>query len=116
VSPNNYNYVNVTLPDLDELTGIGGWGQLKYRVNRRSEFNAAGGYGGLNSTGLRALSVTDPDFATIPARNQTFLANYIVRPRSDLLFSVEYRHLRTFNVTGAPNTADIVGLAAGFQF
>jgi hypothetical protein len=113
---NYYNYVNVTLPGLDELTGIGGWGQLKYRVNTRSEFNAAGGYGGLNSTGLRALSTTSPDFATIPARNQTFLANYILRPRSDLLFSVEYRHLRTFNVTGAPNAADVVGLAAGFLF
>jgi hypothetical protein len=115
--PVNYNnYVYMTLPELDTLTGIGGWGQFKYRVNTRSEFNAAGGYGGLNSTGLRGLSATSPNFATIPARNQTFLANYILRPRSDLLFSVEYRHLRTFNVTGAPNTADIVGLAAGFLF
>jgi hypothetical protein len=113
---NYYNYTYVTLPALDTLTGIGGWGQLKYRVNTRNEMNFAGGYGGLNSTGLRAMSLTDPNFATIPARNQTFLANYILRPRSDLLFSVEYRHLRTFNTNGAPDEADVVGLAAGFQF
>jgi len=113
---NYYAYTYVTLPELDELTGIGGWGQVKYRANTRSEFNVAGGYGGLNSTGLRALSQTNADFSSIPARNQTILANYIVRPRSDLLFSVEYRHLRTFGVNGAPNAADIVGLAAGFQF
>jgi hypothetical protein len=113
---NYYNYTYVTLPELDLLTGIGGWGQLKYRVNTRNEVNVAGGYGGLNSTGLRALALTSTDFATIPARNQTFLANYILRPKSDLLFSVEYRHLRTFNVNGAPNEADVVGVAAGFQF
>ncbi len=117
VPPANYfNYTYFTLPELDLLTGIGGWGQLKYRVNTRHELNVAGGYGGLNGTGLRALSVANPDYATIPARNQTFLANYILRPRSDLLFSVEYRHLRTFNVNGAPYEADIVGVAAGFQF
>jgi len=111
-----YNYAYVTLPALDTLTGIGGWGQLKYEANTKNEFNVAGGYGGLNSTGLRTLALTDQDFTTIPARNQTFLANYIIRPRSDLLFSVEYRHLRTFGANGAPNIADIVGLAAGFQF
>ena len=117
VPPANYfNYTYFTLPELDLLTGIGGWGQLKYRVNTRHEVNVAGGYGGLNGTGLRALSVANPDYATIPARNQTFLANYILRPRSDLLFSVEYRHLRTFNVNRAPDEADIVGVAAGFQF
>lgn len=113
---NYYNYIYVTLPALDTLTGIGGWGQLKYDANAKNEFNVAGGYGGLNSTGLRTLSATNQDFTTIPARNQTFLANYIIRPRSDLLFSVEYRHLRTFSVNGSPNIADIVGLAAGFQF
>ena len=36
---NYYNYTYVTLPELDLLTGIGGWGQLKYRVNTRHEVN-----------------------------------------------------------------------------
>ncbi len=111
-----YNYTYTVLPQLDELTGIGGWGQVKYAVNSRSEFNFAGGYGGLNSGGLRNLALTGADYASIPARNQAFFANYILRPRSDLLLSVEYRHLRTFGVNNGPDTADIVGLAAGFQF
>jgi hypothetical protein len=51
-----------------------------------------------------------------PKTNQMSFLNYILRPRADLLFSVEYRRLRTFEVSGAPATADQVGLAAGFLF
>jgi len=43
-------------------------------------------------------------------------ANYIFRPRSDLLFSAEYRRLRTYEVRGSPDTAGQLGLAVGFLF
>jgi hypothetical protein len=42
--------------------------------------------------------------------------NYIFRPRSDLLFSAEYRRLRTYESNGSPNSAGQVGLAVGFLF
>jgi hypothetical protein len=43
-------------------------------------------------------------------------ANYIFRPRSDLLFSAEYRRLRTYEITGSPDSAGQLGLAVGFLF
>ena len=42
--------------------------------------------------------------------------NYVFRPRSDLLFSAEYRRLRTYEVNGPPASAGQLGLAMGFLF
>jgi hypothetical protein len=42
--------------------------------------------------------------------------NYVFRPRSDLLFSAEYRRLRSYEINGAPATAGQLGLAMGFLF
>jgi hypothetical protein len=41
--------------------------------------------------------------------------NFIYRPRSDLLFSGEYRRLRTSEI-GALNTADQINLIMGVLF
>jgi predicted porin len=43
-------------------------------------------------------------------------ANYIFKPRSDLIFSVEYRRLRTYDVDGPAAAANQLGLAVGFLF
>lgn len=116
VPTQDFHYTYVTGPKVATLLTIGGWSQVKYRLNSRNEFNAAAGYGGFSSSRLRFASIKDTYLTSIPARNQSMLANYIFRPRSDLLFSLEYRHLRTFSVNGAPATADQVGVAAGFLF
>ncbi len=115
--PQNLNqYATSSAYTLARLRIMGGWSQLKLTVNSRNEFNFAAGYGGRDSSALRSAAATDANLSSVPARNQIFLLNYIFRPRSDLLFSVEYRRLRTFEVSGAPATADQVGLAAGFLF
>jgi hypothetical protein len=108
-----YNNLGVRL--LSNIGVIGGWSQFKLKVNARNEFNAAAGTGGRNSFVLRQVATTSPS-ALFPARNQMFFVNYIFRPRSDLLFSAEYRRLRTYEVVGAPDYAGQVGLALGFLF
>lgn len=110
------HYSFVSAPNIATLLSLGGWSQFKFKVDSRNEFNAAAGYGGFLSNDLRTALLADNYLAIVPARNQSMFVNYILRPRSDLLFSVEYRHLRTFNITGAPATADHVGVAAGFLF
>jgi len=65
---------------------------------------------------LRASTPFDPLLLSIPASNRIVFFNYIFRPRSDLLFSAEYRHFHTSPISGGPNVADQVGLAAGFLF
>jgi hypothetical protein len=109
-------YASVTAEQLANIGVIGGWSQFKYRVNSRNEFNVAAGSGGRNSFGLRNAAVTDSFLLSVPARNQMLFANYIFKPRSDLVFSVEYRRLRTYDVNGPADTAGQLGLAVGFLF
>jgi hypothetical protein len=109
-------YNQLTARVLANVGVIGGWSQLKFRWNARHEFNVAAGTGGRNSAELRqALSVTFPA-PLVPARNEMMFANYIFRPRSDLLFSAEYRRIRTYEIQGAPDVAGQVGVAVGFLF
>jgi hypothetical protein len=109
-------YAAVTAPELANLGVIGGWSQFKIKVDARNEFNIAAGTGGRNSADLREAAASNSFLMSVPARNEMLFANYIFRPRSDLLFSAEYRRLRTYQVIGSPNTAGQIGLAIGFLF
>jgi hypothetical protein len=109
-------YTMFTAPELANLGVIGGWSQLKIRLDARSEFNVAAGTGARNSGQLRQDSLLDAFLLTVPARNEMLFTNYIFKPRSDLLFSAEYRRLRTYDVNGLPSIAQQVGLAIGFLF
>ena len=100
---------------LAEVGVVGGWSQFKFKANARNEFNAAAGTGGRNSARLRQI-LTYSSGALIPARNEMFFVNYIFKPRSDLLFSTEYRRFRTYEALGSPDVAGQVGLAVGFLF
>jgi hypothetical protein len=116
VPTQDFHYAYVTSPYIASLLSLGGWSQFKFKFNSRNEINAAAGYGGFSSSRLRLGSVDDSYLTSLPARNQSMFLNYILRPRSDLIFSLEYRHLRTFKITGSPATADQVGVSAGFLF
>jgi hypothetical protein len=113
---NQFLYTTLTARLLGEVGVIGGWSQLKYKWNARNEFNVAAGTGGRNSASLRQALSTSTPAPLIPARNEMIFANYVFRPRSDLVFSAEYRRIRTYEVTGAPDIAGQVGLAMGFLF
>ena len=117
VQPQDYgHYLYTTAPTLAGIPVLGGWSQLKYTLNSRSEFNAAGGVGARDAARLRAAAQLDPLLVAFPASNQVLLFNYIFRPRSDLVFSAEYRHFHTSQLLGGRNVAGQVGLAAGFLF
>jgi hypothetical protein len=109
-------YTTLTARLLANVGVIGGWSQFKFKWNTQNEFNVAAGTGGRNSAGLRRVIGNNFPALLIPARNQMIFANYIFRPRSDLLFSAEYRRLRTYEVRGSPDTAGQLGLAVGFLF
>lgn len=117
VQPQDYgHYLYTTAPTLAGIPVVGGWSQLKYTLNSRSEFNAAGGLGARDAGHLRAAAQFDPLLVPVPTNNQIFFFNYIFRPRSDLVFSAEYRHFHTSEIVGGRNVAGQVGLAAGFLF
>jgi len=117
LQPQDYgHYLYATAPILASIPATGGWSQLKFTLNSRSEFNAAGGLGAREAARLRAAAVFDPFLASVPSSNRVLFFNYIFRPRSDLVFSAEYRHFHTSQISGGPNAAGQVGLAAGFLF
>lgn len=98
------------------LNAVGGWAQLKYQPASKLEFNGAFGLDNPYATDLRAFA--NPQSYSGPglARNSGSFANVIFRPRSDLLFSAEYRHLRTYMIDSGPNSADHVNLMMGVLF
>ena len=49
-------------------------------------------------------------------RNWTTMFNVIERPRSNLMFSLEYRHLNTVEFSGKRDTAEHVNLGVGVSF
>jgi hypothetical protein len=98
------------------LDDVGGWAQLKKHAGPRLEFNAAFGLDNAFSGELRQYAYTSPIAYQSLARNRTFFANSIYSPSSYLMFSLEYRHLISTPVAGAPSDSHVIGVAAGYRF
>ncbi len=98
------------------LNAVGGWAQLKYRATNKVEFNAAFGQDNPFASDLRVFS--EPESYGDPSltRNQSLFGNVIYRPRSDILFSFEYRRLKTFSIYDTNATAGQFNLAMGVLF
>ncbi len=93
---------------------IGGWSQIKLRPSFHWEFNAAFGE---DSPFAGELRHSAPESNYIPVmRNWTTMVNVIQRPRSNLLLSLEYRHLNTVQFDGSARTAEHINLGVGVQF
>ena len=98
------------------LDDVGGWAQIKEKPTERIEFNAAIGLDNVFAGELRHYAVPGGATDQNLARNRTYTGNVIYSPSSSLMFSLEYRHLQSAPVIGAPASADIVGLGAGYKF
>lgn len=101
------------------LDSTGGWAQLKLTPTPKFEFNGAFGedfsvppnLGG----SLRGIGYALNPFSSI-ARNQSGFINGIYHLRSNLMFSLEYRRLRTADVQPGLSTANQVSLSAATSF
>jgi len=98
------------------LDSIGGWSQLKYKATSRLEFNAAYGIDNPKASEVRAGEASLPYVNVLLVQNRGALANFIFRPRSNLLFSAEYRHLQTFQVYNVENNGQQINLMMGILF
>ncbi len=98
------------------LNSIGGWAQLKYRPANKWEFNAAFGMDNPYASDLKYFAYPQSYGDPMLARNQGSFVNMIYRPRSDLVFSAEYRHLTTYSLTDGGNSAGHFNLMMGVLF
>jgi len=98
------------------LDSVGGWGQLQFRPTQRWELN--GGFGQDNplAEDVRLFYPGQSYFDASLARNRTSMANFIFRPRSNLLLSLEYRRLWTYDVDGEARMANHLNLGIGVLF
>jgi len=96
------------------LNTIGGWSQLKFRATSKIEFNTAFGQDSAFARDVRAGNPTA--YFDSVVRNRGILANVIARPRSDLLFSAEYRHLAADALLNNNHTANQINLVMGVLF
>ncbi len=98
------------------LNAVGGWAQLKCRPSNKLEFNAAFGMDNPYASDLKYFKYAQAYGDPTLARNQGSFVNVIYRPRSDLLFSAEYRHLTTYTITQGGNSAGHLNLMMGVLF
>jgi hypothetical protein len=101
---------------VEGLNTAGGWAQLKARATPKLEFNAAFGEDSPFASDVRLYPYSQAYFDPTLTRNQAEFGNVIYRPRSDLLFSAEYRHLQTFDITNNKYSAGQINLVMGVLF
>lgn len=110
VDPDTGNYY------LHPLDDVGGWVQLKEKINQRIELNGAFGTDQAFAGELRRYAVSKGNIYQNLARNRTYTGNVIFSPSAYFMFSLEYRHLDTAPVIGSPANSNVIGVAAGYKF
>jgi hypothetical protein len=95
---------------------VGGWAQLKLKPTAKFEINGAFGDDNPFAANLREFSANPIYLNALLSKNLTSLVNFIYRPRSNLIFSLEYKHLKTFTLDGNFNSANNINLIVGYIF
>ena len=99
------------------INSVGGWAQLKFRLTPKLEFNGAFGQDSPFAADIRAFGTQTMSYAPpFLTANRSAFGNVIYRPRSDLLFSAEYRRLRTFNIFDRSAEAGQLNMSVGVLF
>jgi hypothetical protein len=101
---------------LQPLNSVGGWSQVKVKASGKLEFNGAFGVDSPFAGDARGYPLSPSYFPAALLQNRSGLVNFIYRPRSDLLFSGEFRHLRTFDLDAGSPSAEQVNLMMGILF
>lgn len=98
------------------LDSMGGWVQVKFKPKPKFEVNAALGDDSPFASELRFSNVNPSSSSSLLSKNLSPFINFIYQPRSDVVFSTEYRHLKTFVLDSNPNSANLINFAIGYIF
>lgn len=98
------------------LDSLGGWAEIKLKPSEKFEINGAFGEDSPFASTLRRFSANPIYSNSLLSKNLTPLVNFVYRPRSDLVFSLEYKHLKTFTLDSNPNAANNINLVVGYIF
>ncbi|MBV8674477.1 MAG: hypothetical protein JOZ33_13670 [Acidobacteriaceae bacterium] len=99
------------------LNATGGWAQWKSRLSPSLEVNAYFGMDNAQASQVRnqvpAANATPYSYLV---KNQSTAANIIFRPKTYLVFSGEYRYLKSWYTYGPANEAQNLDLTMGYLF
>jgi hypothetical protein len=98
------------------LDTAGGWSQLKLQLTPKLELNGVIAEDDAFASDVRGFATDLNNFGDIYGRNRGALGNVVLRPRSDLVLSAEFRRLRTFPVYSSSSVTNQVNLAVGILF
>jgi hypothetical protein len=99
------------------LNATGGWTQLKFHITPTFETNAYFGEDSARASEVRDQApVVNPSPYLYLVRNQSVAMNLIYRPKTYLVFSGEYRYLKSWYTYGSPNEAQTLDLTMGYLF
>jgi hypothetical protein len=99
------------------LDSLGGWSQFKIRATSKLEFNAGFGLDNPYTAEIRAAEPSQPYVGgLLLVQNRSGMVNFIYRPRSNLMFSTEYRYLQSFGLYSVNNSADQINMMMGVLF
>jgi len=98
------------------LDSEGGWAQLKFKPTTKFQVNAALGIDNPFAGELREYGGNPYYYGYFLSRNFTPFVNFIYQPRSDVVFSTEYRRLKTSLLDAPPQVANQVSFSVGYLF
>jgi hypothetical protein len=98
------------------LNSMGGWAQLKVKASEKLEFNGAFGLDSPFAADVRAFPASQSYVDPTLVRNRGALINFVYRPRSNLLFSTEFHHLKTSEIDNDRYAAQQINLVMGILF
>ena len=98
------------------LDTAGGWAQASLQASPTLQFNAGYGLDNPFSQEIRRFALRQTLLNPELGRNSSAMTNMIYRPRSDLLFSLEYRHIMASRTTNVRSSAENIGMGIGMLF
>jgi len=111
----NGSLINPTT-ELYGVNSLGGWGQLKFKLTPMFQLNGAFGQDNPYASDLREFAGNPVYYKQPLSKSQTAFVNFIYQPRSDILFSLEYRRIKTFTLDSNANAANNINLSVGYTF
>jgi len=98
------------------LDSVGGWTQLKFKPVPKFEVNGALGIDNPFDSELLRFPASASYYGVSLARNVSPFVNFIYQVRSNVMFSVEYRHLKTYVAGDEAYSADHINVSLGYIF
>jgi len=98
------------------LDSMGGWTQLKFKPVPKFEVNSALGIDNPFAWELRRFPTASSYYGISLNKNVSPFINFIYQLRSDVMFSVEYRYLKTYLLDENAYAAHHINVSLGYIF